>query len=168
MKRFVVTVCVLSTIGFVGTTAAMIYWLGTELNSTKDELTATREDLDAKDNEIELNVRTYAHALDIIVAADPKLILALLDADLKETENRNFVAVTGSFTDYFVIMLEKARAAGASETEVNSRLDRVLELANQGKYLSSSVRDMHESGLLEQEITGRKAFLAAVRPPAAS
>lgn len=54
--------------------------------------------------------------------------------------------VLGSFTDHFVIMLGKARNAGATPADLNARLDRVLALAKQKKYLSSVLREVDESG----------------------
>jgi hypothetical protein len=97
-----------------------------------------------------------------IVASDKNIALAMIDADLYHLENAQYGLVVGSYSDWVLPTLHGARVAGASMEEVDRRLNRILELAKQGKYFSSSLESAAKAGKLEEEIRGSREWLARI------
>jgi len=98
-----------------------------------------------------------------VVEKNPQMAFTLIDNNLDLVEAGREVRFIGSYSDSFLPMLEAARRAGASMEDVNKRLDRVLALAQAGKYYSSAVKMMMESSEFDAEIAGEKVRLAAIR-----
>lgn len=69
----------------------------------------------------------------------PEVWLGMADKVLDDVEGGR--EPKGSFSDYFVPVLEGAKNAGAHQDSVNVRLDRLVRLARAGKYISDTEAD---------------------------
>jgi hypothetical protein len=73
---------------------------------------------------------------------DQKDYLHWLDIDLDAVSKGQ--GTCGSYTDWFVPNIAGALEAGTPRAAINQRIDRLVELANQGKFLSSYERELFE------------------------
>lgn len=79
--------------------------------------------------------------------------LKLLDIDLNALKQGNDPC--GSFTDWFVINLWEGNKAGIPKAELNARVERLIKLAEQGKFLSSYERALYE----EKKAAGIREYI---------
>jgi len=78
------------------------------------------------------------------VASQPSYYLWLMDRDLDALEAGNDPA--GSFTDYFMPSAHQALLVGAPKREVWQRIERAIQLADSGVYLSGYLHELMTKG----------------------
>jgi hypothetical protein len=75
----------------------------------------------------------------------PEFYLIIADAELNAAENGN--QTFGSFTDFFVpILYDGYTRGGVPKEEIKKRIDRAIELAQKGKFISSYQADLYNAG----------------------
>ena len=71
-------------------------------------------------------------------------VLRMLDSALWNVDyGRN---PPGTFEDWFLSRVNLARRLGVREREINLRLNHVLSLAEQGRFFSPRLKEIHEQG----------------------
>lgn len=81
---------------------------------------------------------------------DPELFLLILDAELEKIKKGE--DTFGSFSDFFVPTIDDALKAGASIVAIRQRVNGLLDLAEDGLFLSTFEEDLYKKG-------GRRAIL---------
>ncbi|OGF52224.1 hypothetical protein A3I27_01375 [Candidatus Giovannonibacteria bacterium RIFCSPLOWO2_02_FULL_43_11b] len=89
-------------------------------------------------------LKTDVRTLEEYLEKDPRFLLSMMDRDLNATERGR--DARGSFTDYFIPTAVEAIRIDAKKSEVNVRINRVIALAIQGKYLSGYAAQLTEKG----------------------
>lgn len=114
---------------------------------TVEKKTQKIEDWKKEFNRFKERVEGFEKELDVVYdfhEKDPKFLLFLLDHELDLVEDKG--KTRGSFTDYFVVLLADALKAGAPKNEVFYRVDRLIVLAEQKKFLSSYEENLFMEG----------------------
>ncbi|MBI2003805.1 MAG: hypothetical protein HYS78_02420 [Parcubacteria group bacterium] len=132
------TLCVIGLVCLaVGCTDSQ---MPTETPVTTLVTTEQHEYLEARVDSLSRELRELREYLE----DDPNFLLRVMDRDLDAAERGE--EPRGSFSDYFVPNAAKALEAGATREDVNARIDRVIVLAEKGRYLSSFVSQLMKEG----------------------
>jgi len=122
--------------------------------NTSDDLKVLKARIDELEAKVAaLTPQAEAETLESEEPNDPSALLQILDQDLDAVEQGG--DPRGSFTDYFCPTLAKALEAGASRKQVDARINRLIQLADEDKFLSSYQINLWEKG-------GSEAVLAHV------
>ncbi len=148
MKKLIVAL----TIVVVGLSGLIGLNLVPRLARAEKKIVEFNEILDGVETRAEATSKEFfvlRNSFDELVMKNPKLALDLLDVDIQKVEQGR--EPRGSFTDYVEPMLREVLQNGATSTEVNQRLDKILALAKDGKFYSSFLYQVNAGGPSELE-----------------
>ncbi len=75
---------------------------------------------------------------------NPEFFLFVLDTELSSAEKSE--EPYGSFSDFFVPTINEALNAGVSRLEIQRRIDKLIQLANKGLFVSSYEEELFKDG----------------------
>jgi len=84
---------------------------------------------------------------------NPNFFLFILDSELSAAEKKQ--ESYGSFSDFFIPTIHEALEAGVSKSEIQKRINRLIQLANNGLFISSYEEKLFKEG-------GSKAILKEI------
>lgn len=75
---------------------------------------------------------------------EPAFVLRQMDLALDHVERGEQKLVRGSYSDWFIPKIHDLRKAGVPKNLLQKRINRLIDLAGNGKYYSSSVKETVE------------------------
>jgi len=102
------------------------------------------------------NLKEYNEWLEKYISnlkKNPSFFLLVLDSELSAIEKSQ--DPYGSFSDYFVPTIHEALDAGVSRIEIQKRINKLVQLANKGYFISSYEEELFKEG-------GAKAIVQAI------
>jgi hypothetical protein len=111
----------------------------------QNPLTATVEQQREEINSLKSGNKALERGLDTlhrVLEKDWRFALREIDDSLDAVERKDEYAIQGSYTDWFVPTLQDLKSRGVGVWRLQTRFDRLVSLAKQGKYLSSYEHDL--------------------------
>jgi hypothetical protein len=96
-------------------------------------------------NSLKSDNKTFERSLESlqrVLEKDWHFTLREIDDSLDAVERSEKHMTQGSYTDWFVPTLQDLKSRGVGVWRLQTRVDRLVSLAKQGKYLSSYERDL--------------------------